>query len=338
MSKLERTTLVTRTGHTLEFTSLGFGAAEVGNMGYVLPSEAAEATLDAAWTQGLRYFDTAPLYGLGLSERRLGAALAARPRSEVLVSTKVGLPLPADTTLPIDVDFARIAQPASELYDYSYDAIMRSVDASLKRLGMDHVDILYVHDIDARTHGSADKAERHLQVLRDSGWRALDQLRQSGAVKAIGAGLNEWELCERMLQAFDPDLFLLAGRYTLLNQASLASFLPACVEMGVGVVVGGPFNSGILATGTKAEVPVYDYDLAPRDIVTRVEEIERICDRHGVLLPQAALQFPMRHPAVYSVIPGCMSPQQTIQNATLMMQQVPEQLWADLAKNGLVPA
>ena len=237
-----------------------------------------------------------------------------------------------------EIDIARNPPASPAFYDYSGDAIKRSFDASLERLGLDRVDILYVHDIDAKTHESSELADAHMQALvSGGGWRALDDLRSSGVVKAIGAGLNEWQLCERMLSDLDPDIFLLAGRLTLLEQASLDTFLPACESRGVGIVVGGPFNSGVLATGARGQLPVYDYDLAPTRIVERVNALEAICERHGAQLPQAALQYPAAHPSVMSVIPGCMSPAQIKQNADLMLEACPSALWTDLIAAGLLP-
>ena len=328
--------LKTAAGVSLPFTALGLGAAEIGNMGCVLSDAEARETVQAAWSEGVRYFDTAPLYGLGLSELRLGEVLQDQPRESFTLSSKVGLLLDeAKAPPPRDVDIYPLAESGVSGYDYGYDAIKRSVEASLRRLGLDHIDVLYVHDIDEATHGAA--FERHFRDLVEGGWRALDDLRRSGAVKAVGAGLNEWQMCERLLATVDPDIFLLAGRYTLLEQEALGSFLPECVTRGVGVVVGGPFNSGILATGARSR-PIYNYDLAPDWVVEKVNAIEDTCAQHGVALPQAALQYPLRHPAVLSVIPGCVSAQQVRQNAELMRREIPPGLWADLAGKELVAA
>jgi D-threo-aldose 1-dehydrogenase len=329
-------TLTTRAGRTLAFTAFGFGAAPIGNMHRVLSEAEAEATVRQAWGLGLRYFDTAPLYGHGLSEQRVGAALKGEPRDDFLLSTKVGrllqpcAPGDEDSGIFLGVPSVKVA------YDYSYDGVMRSHEASLKRLGLDRVDNLYVHDIDAMTHGSRQAAEARTRELIDQGgWRALDELRAAGDIAAIGAGVNEWEPCARLLELADPDIFLLAGRYTLLEQEALTSLLPACAERGVGVVVGGPFNSGILATGP---VPgaVYNYAPAPEPILRRAAAIEAVCARHGVSLAQAALEFPLGHPAVVSVIPGGQTPDQVAQNLALLKTPIPARLWADLKAAGLL--
>jgi len=335
-ARLPTRTLTTQAGRTLDFRAFGFGAAPIGNMNRVLSEAEAEATVRQAWTLGLRYFDTAPLYGHGLSEQRVGAALRAEPRDAFLLSTKVGrllepcAPGEEDSGIYRKVPHVRIA------YDYSYDGVMRSYASSLKRLGLDRVDILYVHDIDAMTHGSREAAEARTRELIDQGgWRALDELRASGDVAAIGAGVNEWEPCARLLDLADPDLFLLAGRYTLLEQEALSTLLPACARRGVGVVIGGPFNSGVLATGP---VPgaIYNYAPAPQAVLRRTAEIETVCARHGVKLAQAALAFPLGHPSVVSVIPGGQTPDQVAQNLTLLNAPIPDTLWADLKAAGLV--
>jgi len=302
----------------------------------VLDEAEAVATVRAAWSLGLRYFDTAPLYGHGLAECRVGDALRGRPRGDYLLSTKVGRllePCPAgeeDSGIFQGVPHARI------VYDYSYDGVMRSYGASLRRLGLERIDILLVHDIDAATHGSEERSQAHLRALvEDGGWRALDDLRRTGAVDAIGAGLNEWELCERLLDWLDPDLFLLAGRYTLLEQTALESFLPACSAHGVGVVVGGPFNSGVLATGPIAGA-MYNYAPAPRWVLERAGALQAVCLRHGVSLAQAALHFPFGHPAVVSVIPGGQAPGEVERNVATLDRQVPADLWAELKAKGLL--
>jgi D-threo-aldose 1-dehydrogenase len=328
--------LTTQAGRTLSFSALGFGAAPIGNMNRVLGEAEAEATVRQAWSLGLRYFDTAPLYGHGLSEQRVGAALRGEARGSYLLSTKVGrllqpcAPGEEDSGIYLGVPPFRIA------YDYSYGGVMRSHEASLARLGLDRIDILYVHDIDAMTHGSRDAAEARTRELIDQGgWRALDELRAAGDVAAIGAGVNEWQPCARLIELADPDIFLLAGRYTLLEQEALASLLPACVSRGIGVVVGGPYNSGILATGPIAGA-IYDYAPAPEPVLRRTAAIEAVCRRHGVPLARAALQFPLGHPAVVSVIPGGQTADQVVQNLALLNAPIPDTLWRDLKAAGLL--
>ena len=329
-------TLTTQAGRTLGFSAFGFGAAPIGNMNRILSEAEAEGVVRQAWALGLRYFDTAPLYGHGLSERRVGAALRAEPRDSYLLSTKVGRLL--EPCAPGEQDSGiYLGVPALKVrFDYSYDGVMRSHEASLARLGLDRVDILYVHDIDAMTHGSREAAETRTRELIDhGGWRALDELRAAGDVAAIGAGVNEWAPCARLLELADPDIFLLAGRYTLLEQEALVSLLPACSARGIGVVVGGPFNSGILATGPTPGA-IYNYAPAPEPILRRTAAIEAVCARHGVRLPQAALQFPLGHPAVVSIIPGGQTPGQVTQNLALLNAPIPERLWRDLKRAGLM--
>lgn len=331
-------TLTTRAGRTLSFTSLGFGGAPLGNMHRVLDEAEARATVRAAWSLGLRLFDTAPLYGHGLSERRIGDALRGEDRKTFLLSTKVGRLL--EPCAPGDEDSGIFLETPHDriVYDYSRDGVLRSFEASQKRLGLERIDILLVHDIDAPTHGSAERSDRHIRALIDGGgWRALDELRAAGVVGAIGAGLNEWALCERLLGLVDPDLFLLAGRYTLLEQTALDSFLPACSARGVGVVIGGPFNSGVLATGPVSGA-TYNYAPAPPWVLDRTKALQALCRRHGVSLAQAALHFPFGHPAVVSVIPGGQTPGEVRRNVATLGQPVPAALWSDLKAVGLLRA
>src|SRR5271169_3479608 len=266
-----------RSGVELQFSELGFGAAPLGNLYRPLTEKEARATLDAAWNAGCRYYDTAPLYGLGLSETRLNGFLRAKPRDSYLISTKIGrlleLCAPKDRTR----QGAFFETPSRrERFDYSYDGVMRSLEFSLERLGLDHVYILYCHDVDVFTHGSREASDARIREFMSGGYRALDQLRVSGAVKAIGAGVNEWEIAEKLARAADFDAFLLAGRYTLLEQEALTSFLPLCEEKKIAVVIGGPFNSGILATGVKGEAR-YNYSPAPDEVKDRVRRIQQIC-------------------------------------------------------------
>jgi D-threo-aldose 1-dehydrogenase len=320
----------------MPLTVLGFGGAPLGNMYTAIEDAQARATLDAAWAAGMRLFDTAPQYGVGLSEERFGRALSARPRAEFRLSTKVGRLLRAcgpDEHPP--AHFVGTARRTFD-YDYSYDGVMRSHDASLARLGVDRVDILFVHDVDVMSHGSREASNARVRELFDrGGYRALDALRRSGAVGAVGAGVNEWEVCETLLDLGAFDCFLLAGRYTLLEQSALDSFLPRCEREGVGIILGGPFNSGILATGP---VPgaMYNYGPAPADVVDRVARLDAVCRAHDVRLIEAALQFVLGHPAVKSVIPGANSPDQVRANRALLDRDIPSALWTDLKSAGLV--
>ena len=323
-------TFATPKGRQLAFTRLGFGGAPLGNMHRALAEWEADAVVEAAWDAGLRYFDTAPLYGHGLSEQRLGRFLAGRPRGEFLLSTKVGRLLEPCAPGEEGAGIYKATPPLKVRFDYSRDGVLRSVETSLARLGLDRVDILYVHDLEPRSQGAA--YEARWRELSDGGWRALDELRASGAVAAIGLGVNEAAPCERMLAELDPDLFLLAGRYTLLEQAPLHGLLPACQRRGVGIVIGGPFNSGVLARPGGS----FDYAAAPSDVLARVERLRAVCGRHGVALPAAALHFAAAHPAVASVIPGGQTPEEVAANAALMDAAPPAELWDELKQSGLI--
>ncbi|MBU1374936.1 MAG: aldo/keto reductase [Alphaproteobacteria bacterium] len=323
-----------REGGALGLGALGFGAAPIGNMLRALTDAETDATVQAAWSAGVRYFDTAPLYGHGLSERRVGAALRRRPRNAFMLSSKVGRLLdpctPGDQDAGIYVDVPAV----KARFDYSYDGVMRSFEDSLARLGMDRIDILYVHDIDAHTHRSDAAAEVRIHELMDlGGWRALDELRSAGDVCAIGAGVNACRPCERLLALADPDIFLLAGRFTLLDRSAAARLLPACEARGVSVVIGGPYNSGVLATGA---VPGARYDYAPASetVLAKVRTLEAICARHDVRLADAALQFPLRHPAVVSVIPGGQTAAEVQRNAAGFQALLPADLWTALECEG----
>ncbi len=322
-------------GATLAVTELGFGGAPLGNLFAAIPEDEAQATLQAAWDAGMRLYDTAPLYGLGLSESRVGAFLKDKPRDSFVLSTKVGRVLqdcPPDQATPdkfIDVPSRRFD------YDYSYDGVMRSFEDSLTRLGLDRIDVLLCHDVDVFTHGKQDAADRRVEEFMSDGYRAALSLREQGVIRAIGAGLNEWEIAERMARAGDFDLFLLAGRYTLLEQTALDSFLPLCEDRGIGIMLGGPFNSGILATGAR-DGAVYNYSPAPPEIMERVSRIEAICNKHGVAIAAAALQFPLAHPSVFSIIPGARTPQEVTRAVATLDSEIPAALWSDLRGAGLL--
>jgi len=322
----------TRAGRVLRFSALGFGAAPLGNMFRPLREEDCNDTVGAAWRCGLRYFDTAPLYGHGLSEIRLGRVLAEYDRDDYLLSTKVGRVLDACAPGEEGSGIYRDTPHYRARFDYSYDGVMRSFEDSLARLGVDRIDVLYVHDVDARNHGGSARANERIDELIDlGGWRALSALRDSGAVTAIGAGVNEWEPCARLLDVADPDLFLLAGRYTLLEQEPIDTLFPSCTARGVGIVVGGPFNSGVLAGKSS-----FDYSNVTAAVAGRVEALTSVCRDHEVMLPQAALQFPLAHPLVVCVIPGTQSATETEQNVALLRQPVPPALWDELKQRGLL--
>ncbi|MCB1688344.1 MAG: aldo/keto reductase [Halioglobus sp.] len=315
-------------------SEIGFGAAPLGNLYHAISNDQAAATVESAWAAGIRLFDTAPHYGQGLSERRLGDALREKPRDDYLLSTKVGrLLVPAGHA--DERHGFRSPMPFDFCYDYSYDGIMRSYEDSLQRLGLDRIDILLVHDSGTGPHGADNTA--HFKTLLDSGYRALHQLRDSGQVKAIGLGVNEYQICEQALHYGDYDCFLLAGRYTLLEQESLQHFLPLCLQRGTSLLIGGAYNSGILATGTRTEqVAHYNYAPAPPDILARVARIEAVCDNYGVTLAAAALQFPLAHPAVSSVIPGLNAPAQVQRTVVLLSEVIPVEFWEALMAQGLL--
>ena len=321
----------------LTFTELGFGTAPLGNLYRAISDEEARAILDAAWDGGVRYYDTAPLYGLGLSETRLNAFLRDKPRDDYVLSTKVGrLMLPSTPEYRTGIGKWFDVPQRREHYDYSYDGIMRSVEHSFARLGVERIDILYVHDLCVFTHGSKEASDMRIEeFFGNRGYDALISLRDQGVVKAIGGGINEWEVCQSLAERGDFDLFLLAGRYTLLEQEALDSFLPLCEARGIGVVTGGPYNSGILATGAKPGA-WYNYDPAPPDILDRVSRIEAVCQNHGVALVDAAFQFPLRHPAHVAVIPGGQGVAEMTGNLKAAKADIPDALWAELKAEGLM--
>lgn len=332
-----KTRLWDRTGNGgIAFTELGFGAAPLGNLYRALTEDDAQATLNRAWGAGVRYFDTSPQYGLGLSETRLNRFLRGKPRGDYVISTKVGRLLRA-TTPDKRIGFGKWFDVPSrtEIYDYSYDGVMRSLEFSLERLGIDNIDLLYVHDLDVWTHGSQAKMEAHRETFMAGGYKALVALRDEGVIKAFGPGLNEWEPCLWLLERGDFDIFLLAGRYTLLEQEALESFLPMATARGVGIVIGGPYNSGILATGPKPGA-FYNYDPAPQAILDRVARIEVVCAKHSVRMVDAAFQFPLCHPAVVSVIPGGQGVAEMDANLVAATAMIPPALWADLKAEGLL--
>jgi D-threo-aldose 1-dehydrogenase len=319
---------------SLHVDTLGFGCAPLGNLYHAVNDDDAKTILTEAWQAGFRHFDTAPHYGQGLSERRTGDLLRPLQGKDYILSTKVGRLLkPAGyakqrhgfvSPMPFDIH-----------YDYSYDGIMRSFEDSILRLGLDRIDILYMHDIGRDTHGAEN--DRHFPIAMQGGYKAMDELRSQGLVKAIGLGVNEYEVCEQALDHGDWDCFLLAGRYSLLEQQSLQTFLPKCQQRNCSVIIGGPYNSGILATGVKCKTtPNYNYAPAPQDIVDRVRRIEDICQQYNVTLAAAALQFPLGHPSVASVIPGLGNVSRIQKTIDLFQQKIPTEFWQSLKNDGLL--
>ncbi|MCG3268045.1 aldo/keto reductase [Yoonia sp. I 8.24] len=333
MRVTQQNLLNNRTKTPIALTAMGFGAAPLGNLYRAMTDAQAGETMTAALNAGFGYFDTAPFYGLGLSEQRVGRALGNR--ADMVISTKVGRLLhdckPSEATpeMYVDVPSRRIT------FDYSYDGIMRSFAASLNRLNGARPDILLLHDIDAGTHGQA-LSDKHMRDLFDrGGYRALKELRDAGDIAAIGAGVNDWQICEKLLGEAAFDCFLLAGRYTLLEQEALDSFLPLCEKRDVGIILGGPYNSGILATGAVPGAR-YNYMPAEQPILDQVAKIEAVCTSHNVPLIAAALQFVMGHPAVRSVIPGAANSTEIASNVALFNTKIPSALWSDLRTQGLI--
>jgi D-threo-aldose 1-dehydrogenase len=319
----------------LELTTMSFGATIIGNFIRPISDTSAAELVDQAWALGVRTFDTAPLYGHGLSELRLGRALQKRTRADYVLSTKAGRVLTPAGPSTIDSGLWKDPAPFAAAYDYSYDGIMRSVEDSLKRLLTDHLDIVYMHDIDRYTH-SGNQPEMFRQAI-DEGFPALVKLRDQGVVSAIGVGVNEADVCLAAIKETDADCVLLAGRYTLLEQEPLDDLLPMCESRGIGVVLGGVYNSGILATGPR-EGAKFNYGPAPQEIMDRAGRIEAICRSHDVPLPAAALQFAASHPAVSSICLGSRTPEQQHNSAEFLELRIPERLWQDLRDNGLLRA
>jgi D-threo-aldose 1-dehydrogenase len=318
-------------------TEIGFGAASLGNLYQPVQDAEARATVDAAWAAGVRYYDTAPYYGFGLSERRVGDALRQVDRNRFVLSTKVGrllAPAPEISGTAARHGFCS-AMPFEPVYDYSYRGFMRSFEDSLLRLGLSRIDILFIHDIGAVTHREANR--ELFRLCMEDGYKALDELRTKGLVRAIGLGVNEWEVCEAAMEHGRFDCFLLAGRYTLLEQGALESFIPKCERHGATLVVGGAYNSGILATGTRHAATLnYNYSPASSVVIERVRRIESVCDAYGVTLAAAALQFPLAHPVVSSVIPGLGSAGRVAQTMALFNEPIPPAFWHALKSQGLV--
>lgn len=336
MTTVSTCLLNNRTKRPVPLTRMGFGGAPLGNLYRKVSDQDAQAALQAAYDAGIRFFDTAPQYGLGRSELRFGEAIKRFDRTSIQLSTKVGRLLldcePHEVTPEafVDVPQKRI------VFDYTYDGVMRSYEASKARLGVSSADILLVHDVCAFSQGSQEASDAKVRELFDGGgYKALVELRDSGEVAAIGAGVNEWQVCERLLGLGDFDGFLLAGRYTLLEQDALDSFLPLCEKRDVGIILGGPYNSGILATGAVPGAK-YNYAEAPPEIMERVRQIETVCTAHDTPLIAAALQFVLGHPCVKTVVPGAVSATEVQANAALMERDIPAALWQDLRNEGLI--
>ncbi len=314
---------------SLGVTRLGLGTAPLGNLFRPVEDAAAHAVVEHACRAGLGLFDTAPLYGYGLAERRVGHALRRQPRGTVVLATKVGRLLragapPDDTQFYRGEPFYRDAPPVGPVFDFSYDGVMRSLEESLERLGLDRVDILHIHDPD-----------RHYEEALRGAYRALDRLRREGTIAAVGAGMNQAEMLARFAREAAFDCFLLAGRYTLLDQTGLAELLPLCRERGIAIIAGGVYNSGILAGPRPGAT--FDYVPAELAVLQKAQRIEAVCRRHDVPLKAAAIQFPLGHPAVASVVVGCRSVAELDENLAMFRHEIPGALWEDLRREGLLP-
>jgi D-threo-aldose 1-dehydrogenase len=317
----------------LEVTALGLGTVAIGNLFRAIPETEADAVIQAAWDAGIRYYDTAPLYGHGIAELRLGASLRLKKRDDFVLSSKVGRLLKPRPRGSIDFGGWVDVTPFELVYDYSYDGTMRAFEDSLQRLALERMDICFIHDIDVFTRG-AEQPEVFSQAM-DGCFKALERLRSEGVVKAIGVGVNEWQVCYDALQQRDFDCFLLAGRYTLLEQGPLDKFLPLCLERKAAVVVGGGFNSGILATGA-VEGARHNYGPAPAEIMQRVEKSEAVCRQCKVPIQAAAMQFVVVHPAIASLIVGARSAAQLVQDAKWFDHPIPADFWSKLKSTGLL--
>jgi D-threo-aldose 1-dehydrogenase len=320
----------------VELTQLGLGGAGLGDLFDIVDDRDADATLRTAWDAGIRYYDTSPWYGRGQSEHRFGRALYRRPRADYVLSTKVGRLFRAvHDAEHFDHDFWRGGLTFRHQFDYSYDGVMRSFEDSLQRLGLPRIDLLLIHDLDHGYHGSEARVTAYLTELHNSGWRALTALKEAGLIRGIGAGINERVMIPRLLDLLELDCLLVAMPYTLLDTDVLASEFPLCVARGVGFVVGAPFASGILATGA-VQGARYRYAEATPEVMAKVKRIEAVCERHNVPLAAAALQFPLGHPSVASVIPGALLPEHVTRNIAAFRHAIPAALWAELKYEGLL--
>jgi D-threo-aldose 1-dehydrogenase len=323
MASLETSTVRNR----ITLTKLGLGCAQFGNLYRETTDEACNEAVMEAWNSGVRYFDVAPHYGLGLGERRLGQAIKALPREEIFISTKVGRVLVPSPETATELDKQGFIVPADvkRVFDYSRDGIMRSFEDSLKRLDVDYVDVLYLHDPDD-----------HWESASTTGVQTLIELRDQGVVKAIGAGMNQSEMLTRFVKQTDIDLVMLAGRFTLVEQGALKELLPAAIQRNIGVVNVGVYNSGLLAKNRPTQGAYYNYVPASDDVLARVNHIADVCEKFGVTLPEAALAYVQLHPAVCSIVLGARDGRQARENSLRFGKHIPTELWGELAKQGLI--
>ncbi len=308
---------------TLNVTRLGLGTAPLAGLYRPVAEDVAMNAFEAAWRLGIRFFDTAPLYGYGLGELRTGMALRDKPRAEFTLATKVGRLLRPDA--PPEPGQMFFGTPAlNPVFDFTYDGVMRSVEESRERLGIERIDLLHIHDPDD-----------HFDEAVSGAYRALDRLRSEGAIGAVGAGMNQAEMLARFARTAEFDCFLLAGRYTLLDQVALVELLPLCLERGIAIIAAGVYNSGILGDPTPGAR--YNYVRAPADLIQRAQRIAAVCERHGVPLRAAAIQFPLGHPAVTGVLVGCRSVQQVEDSVRMFETVIPTALWQELISERLLP-
>lgn len=319
----------------VDVTIIGFGGGPLGDLNARIDYEVAVGTVEAAYDGGMTLFDTSPFYGHGKSEHLVGSVLNRKPRASFVLSTKVGRYLVPPIDKPLDRTPYVGGLDFNHVFDYTRDGTLRSIDQSMARLGISSFDCLTIHDVDVWTHGTREVYEEKFKETMEGAYCVLDDLRSQGIVKAIGVGINEVDICMEFAAAGDFDFFLLAGRYTLLEQGALSDFLPLCEKRQIGIMLGGPYNSGILATGA-VEGAHYNYAPAPAEIRQKVQRMEAVCARHAVPLAAAALQFPLGHPAVASMIPGAVSPEQVERNMKLIAHEIPQDLWAELKHEGLI--
>jgi len=321
----------------LEVTELGLGGAPMGGFRATIPDAEAVKLTDDGYDAGIRYFDTSPYYGYGRSELRMGAALREKPRDSYVLSTKIGRVMHAmKPGEKPPADFRDNGLPGfAPVYDYTYDGVMRSLEHSHMRLGIARIDIALIHDVDFWTTKDRAVLEERFKTVMESGYRALDELRKAGIISAIGVGINESDTSTRFIKAGDFDCMLLAGRYTLLEQGALEEFLPECQKRNVSVILGGPYNSGIL-TGNVKPGATHDYVAAPQALIEKAQKIEAVCQRHGVPLGAAAMQFPLFHPAFCAVIPGALSVAEVKQNVAHLGVRIPVELWSELKREKLL--
>ena len=314
----------------IEAPILSFGSAPIGNLFREVDEEDALLAIDAAWDRGIRYFDTAPHYGLGLAERRVGKALSKHPRTEYFLSSKVGRVLAPTNDFPGQNDLAdgfMVPKDFVRVYDYSGDGVKRSIEDSLRRLDTDYLDIVYVHDPDD-----------HFEQALEGAFPSLSKLRDEGVIKSFGSGMNQSEMLAEFVKRTDLDVIMLAGRYTLIEQDSLDNLMPLAHEHNVSIVAAGVFNSGLLSKDRPSSDATYNYAPAPQELIARVNEIAEICESHGVSLPAAAARFPLGHSSVSNICLGARSKEQVERNADLISAEIPRAMWVDLRDQKIVRA